>query len=747
MLLALAPAAALGSIKRAETVMPAGESGFVNDAATGAGSPHLYDQVSLFESFRWKPALFGQPGMTERPRAGVKIVRDKYGVPAVTAGNDADAWWGVGYAAAQDRLTELELFRRQATGHLAEILGEGSLAGDITTRRDYHTGAQLDAQVAHLPAALRKRLAAYRDGINAWIQHVREDSSALPAEFTLLGVPLRDWKVRDSAAIGVLLVRTVPSDPGREIQNALALRGLGKRKFARLVPLHVKGSPLIVPPSRGRFPSQPGRTRKDERSAFTRSAKFQDGLSLPKLPEPVQDKRGTTLGTPGGSFAVAVRRGSGAVLYNGPQLGFAMPEQLWEFEVKRPGLHVRGVTAPGAPVAAAGFNRDVSWAITSGESDDDDLYAEKLAGGPESYRYKGKVRKMACRTESFSFKTGTTTRRLCRTRHGPVEERSGGFAYARRFASSGRELRTLVGLDRVDRAASVKQVGAAMSDMTWNENFTAADGGGHIGFWHGGLLQLKPLRWDERLPYPGTGEAEWRGFLPLRQRPHVIDPARGWLANWNNQPSAAWTNGDAAPRARLDGPLSRAVFLYRLVRKLSKHPSLAGVEGLVHHTGTTAPQRPLLEGRLKAALHGSSGKGRTVLGTLVDWDGSFARQDSNRTVEPGVATWETFKAAAAKLALGRLGKGSDEVDGENAAYHFFDASNGVAFSLRTLSTGDYRKVAAITFGKLAERFGTSNPAKWREPRHLFDWIAQGVGKPPDLPYLERGTWEQLVDIR
>ncbi|MEA2307875.1 MAG: penicillin amidase, partial [Thermoleophilaceae bacterium] len=285
MLLALTPAAALGSIKRAETVMPAGESGFVNDAATGAGSPHLYDQVSLFESFRWKPALFGQPGMTERPRAGVKIVRDKYGVPAVTAGNDADAWWGVGYAAAQDRLTELELFRRQATGHLAEILGEGSLAGDITTRRDYHTGPQLDAQVAHLPAALRKRLATYRDGINAWIQHVREDSSALPAEFTLLGVPLRDWKVRDSAAIGVLLVRTVPSDPGREIQNALALRGLGKRKFARLVPLHVKGSPLIVPPSRGRFPSQPGRTRKDERSAFARSAKFQDGLSLPKLPE------------------------------------------------------------------------------------------------------------------------------------------------------------------------------------------------------------------------------------------------------------------------------------------------------------------------------------------------------------------------------------------------------------------------------------------------------------------------------
>jgi penicillin G amidase len=742
--LALAPGTASAGITSARSILPPGESGFVAGAG-GTDSPHLYDQFPLFVNFQWKAAKFGQPGTTETPRAGVKIVRDKFGVPAVTASNDPNAWWGVGYAVAQDRLTELELFRRRATGHLAEILGKGNLADDIATRRDFHTGAELDAQVARLPARLRTRLAAYRDGINAWIKHVRNDSSDLPAEFTLLGVPLRDWTVRDSAAVGVLLVRTVPSDDGRELPNARGLRELGKPNFQRLVPLHVKGSPLIVPRSSGRFPSQPGRTRKDERIALDRSADFVSKLSLPPPTAPKVSK--ATLGRPGGSLAVAVRRGGGAVLYSAPQLGFAVPEQLWEVEVHRPGLDVRGATAPGAPVVAIGFNRSVAWALTSGESDEDDLYAERLAGGSESYRFNGKVRKMSCRTETFSYKTGSTTKRLCRTRHGPVQERSGNFAYARRYANSGRELETLIGLDRLDRAGSVKAVGDATRDFTWNENVTAADSDGHIGFWHPGLLQLKPLRWDERLPYPGTGEAEWRGFLPVRQRPHVVDPPKGWLANWNNQPSAAWTNGDATARARLDGPLNRSAFLYRLVRKLSKQPSIGGLEQLIHRSGTIVEQRPLVEGRLKAALAGSSGSARAVLKTLVDWDGSYARQDSKGTVDPGVATWEAFKVAAQKLALDPLGKGADEVDGENADYHFFDASNGKAFALRTLSRDGYRKAAARAFATLAQRFGTSDPTKWREPRHLYAWIAQGVGTPPDMPFFERGTFEQLIEIK
>lgn len=123
LLAAAAPAHA--ATIRAETVLPPGQSGFVSvfGVTSGTGSPHLYDQTALFSSFRWKPASFGQPGEAVEPRPGVRIVRDRYGVPAITATSEQDMWWGAGYAVAQDRLFQLELFRRATTGTLSEIVG------------------------------------------------------------------------------------------------------------------------------------------------------------------------------------------------------------------------------------------------------------------------------------------------------------------------------------------------------------------------------------------------------------------------------------------------------------------------------------------------------------------------------------------------------------------------------------------------------------------------------------------------
>src|SRR6516165_5831713 len=113
-LVALAVALALAvpawaRVVKAESILPPGESGFVSAGGllSGTGSPHLYDQQQLFIEFQRRDDLFGHPGQTEVPKPGVTIVRDSYGVPSVTAGNAADAWWGVGYATAQDRLFQL----------------------------------------------------------------------------------------------------------------------------------------------------------------------------------------------------------------------------------------------------------------------------------------------------------------------------------------------------------------------------------------------------------------------------------------------------------------------------------------------------------------------------------------------------------------------------------------------------------------------------------------------------------------
>ena len=290
-LFAAVPATASGRLIQAQTILPPGQSGFVSAAglATGTGSPHLTDQTQPFIAYRFKSALFEQPGEEGTPREGVRIVRDSFGVPTVHGASDYDAWWGVGYAAAQDRLFQLELFKRATSGRLAEILGPSFLEDDLIARRDYYTEQELRDMAAGIPRSLYARAEAYRDGINAWIAEVRRDpANRLPGEFPALGVQLEDWRLEDTLRVGVFLARTIPSGDGLELDNAHALRTIGTRAFNRLLPLRTPRRIATVPRSEGLFPSQPGRTRRQERRAYARSRRFLASVLLPPL-EPAGD--------------------------------------------------------------------------------------------------------------------------------------------------------------------------------------------------------------------------------------------------------------------------------------------------------------------------------------------------------------------------------------------------------------------------------------------------------------------------
>src|SRR5688572_28886353 len=177
-LLAATPAAA--EVKRAESVMPPGQSGFVSApclADSSACDPHLTDQIPLFTQFEYKSSMLGQPGAEETPRPGVRVVRDSYGVPSVYGDTEDDMWWGAGYAIAQDRLFQIEAFRRATTGTLAEILGKTALEDDIVARRDFYTKDERMQMVESLPAGLKSRWQAYADGVNAWIAEINSDPS------------------------------------------------------------------------------------------------------------------------------------------------------------------------------------------------------------------------------------------------------------------------------------------------------------------------------------------------------------------------------------------------------------------------------------------------------------------------------------------------------------------------------------------------------------------------------------------
>ncbi len=732
--LALLPAAAQAGVRNAETVLPPGQSGFVPPEGS---NPRLTDQIPLFESFAFKPATFDQAGSTETPRAGVTITRDAYGVPNVRGATERDAWFGAGYAVAQDRLVELELFRRSTTGRLAEVLGKGQLESDITARRDYYTRKELQKQLNRQPAALRARFDAYAEGVNAWMARVAADPALKPRELALLGLTPAPWTPLDSVAIGVYLARTVPSGDGAELANWRALRALGAKRFARYLPLRQRKPVITVPASEGRFPSQPGRTRRDEKRGYAASRRFLKGLKPPKA------IAGTARAT-GGSYHYAMRgAGGSSYLFTAPQLGFSIPELFVELEVHAPGLDVRGATGPGIPVIAVGHNGRLAWGITSGLDDDDDLYVERLAG-KERYRFKGRTRKMTCRTETIRVSGAKAVKeRVCRTVHGPVQGRSGAkTAYARKYAIWGRELDTLQGLAQLNAASSVAQANAAAKKLTWNENLLAADDAGHIGWWHPGRLPLRPKRWDERLPLPGTGQAEWRGVLPFKALPKAIDPPQGWLANWNNLPSAGWTNGDAAAQETNEGDLHRGGFLQRLVAAAAQSPSYDALKGVERTAGVTAQQRPLLDAKLRAADAAASGAGKAVLDTIVAWDGNYDRADGSGTVDPGVAAFEALKEAAEDT----LPAAAVRLLGQRGGSHPFDMGAAETTAFHSLDARGIAKAAGKAATALAKRFGSADPAAWREPRKMYDVTVQGIADKPALKFYDRGTFTQVAEL-
>ena len=757
-------------VVRAEAVLPPGQSGFVSLAGvtSGTGSPHLTDQSQLFIDFRRKPfGLDGPAATTEVPRAGVKVQRDAYGVPAVYGENAYDGWWGAGYAVAQDRLFQLEAFRHATQGRLADLTGKGALEDDLIARRDYYTAAERQQMFEALSPDLQQRIIAYRDGVNAWIDHVNANPQDLPGEYPFTGTALTPWTVQDTLSIGVFLARTIPSSDGAELLNLRAVQQSGSPGVLdALVPLRIKGQRPTIPPSEGSFPQGKRLTSKKARAARKRSLAFAD--TLPKASERAAraaTRKGALLpgriGRTGGSYMFAVRKPEGgAILFNGPQLGYSIPELFVELEVHYPGLDVRGGTAPGVPLIGTGHNGNVAWGITSGLSDDDDLYAEKLVPGePEKYYFKGEVREMECRTERLTWSgppsdlvsgtvpdAGSRTERVCRTVHGPVQLRQGNVAYARKYAIWKRELETLSGLAQINAAKTIQDVDRATADLTWNENLMAADSAGNIGYWHPGLLQQRPSTYDQRLPLPGTGEAEWGGLVPRSKLPRVINPKQGWLANWNNIPSDGWTTGDGEASERQTGRLHRVGWLARHVANLAKAPSFAAAEEAVRKAGSYAQQRQLAAPQVRRLARGTSGPAKAVFDAILAWDGDYVRTDAAGTIDPGVSAWQEWKKAIARRVDDRLGKGATLFPDRPGASHVYDMTAKQAYGLRELPVAALREAAADAHGVLAKQFGTDDVARWRAPRAMYDVGAQGAGSAPDLPFFDRGTMEMLTEL-
>jgi penicillin amidase len=813
------------------TALPPGQNGRVTavDQARGMADgdygPHTEDQRVLYWDGRYKSGAFQAEGTPETVASGARVYRDSFGVPAIYGDDSADTWWAAGYAAGQDRLFLADGVRRTARGTYSEFAGPSGVPADIQTRTLTYSDTELMAMFNALPPESRTVLTSYVAGLNAYIQHVKVTPSELPAEYALLSTVPEDWTLLDTLASGVLLTRFVAATGGDEFREIALLKALrsslgptaGMAAFEDLRWQRDDKATVSVPDRRftANDPVPPGQrkavTQKSAAYALALPPELATGpgtgaspvptpagslsapmpaqvrTSLLKVVESLEQFRS---GLHGGSYAFAVspeRTSTNApMLVSGPQLGYTFPTLLYEQEVHGGGYDARGVTVPGVPTVAIGFGKNVAWALTSGYSKNIDSFIETIrrTDGRLEYLHKGVWKPAECRTETVRFRDAqqgvpvgppvfSVDHEVCRTVHGPIVATSNDGTKARtvQFHMFKRELENINGILAWDRAKNLAEFEAGVRMMTWNENVVYAGSDGHIGYWHPGLYAKRSPGWDTRFPAPGTGEHDSAGFIPFEQLPHSVDPAVGYLANWNNKPAHGWADDYLDPSASRSA--GKAVRLQVIHDLLTKEPRLTPerLRSLEYELGTTDQRfhefMPLLR-----QVEGTTAAQRAALDLVRAWKGrtygpgagtsSTSYDDESVTDGPGPTVFRRFMDDLRDEVLQDLPKPM-VVAADNRGGHVFDGTPADNLVLRILRPSesslvpsrDYlrgRSVDTVVLAALDRSIAAlttahgADPAGWRDlhPRSTVDSLTGVIGPSRTMPYQDRGSWVHVV---
>jgi penicillin amidase len=495
--------------------------------------------------------------------APVTVARDARGVPHIRAASMDDLVFAQGFVTAQDRLWQMDLLRRHASGQLAAILGRPMLEHD-RLQRTLQLLAAADRAIAVLPADQRHWLEVYARGVNASIAAQR---GRLPIEFHLLAYQPAPWTPRDSILVELVMFQDLTTGfPAKLARESLAAH-LSSELITDLYPVgswrdHVPGQPMPdVSAPQPEFNDIP---LDESQSSLRRPAPAAtiSPSDLLSLNQTLVLFHAPCSACVAGSNAWAVsgsRTASGKpLLSNDMHLSLSVPE-LWyeaDLEATNPApqadFHAAGVTLPGTPFVISGHNDHVAWGFTNLGADVQDLIIEHTRGtssGAEFQTASGAWLPVRYRTEVIQVRGSTDViLDVPLTRHGDMDTPivSSVFPTERRSLSLRWTIYDPANLTdpffAVDSAADWPSMLAAFAD--WGgpaQNLIYADDAGHIAYHALGRI---PIRGDVNNPSPlapvptdatapDAPSHEWAGYIPFDQLPQAFDPPDGVLATAN----------------------------------------------------------------------------------------------------------------------------------------------------------------------------------------------------------------------
>ncbi len=451
----------------------------------------------------------------ERP---VSITRDRFGIPTIDAASEADAYFGLGFVHAQDRLWQMEFHRRLGQGRLAEIVGAAAVPTDRMLRT-LGLYRRAEADFAALDAASRGLVEAYVAGVNAAIA----TRAVLPPEFLLFGIRPEPWRPADSLVWARVMALDLENDWRQELLRARLLEALGPERYADLWPSAEDRQAALREPDDGGGWS----------ALYAALA-----TSLPPF--------GAEGGASNGWAVAPGRSRSGApLLANDPHLRLQAPGLWYLVRLRFPGLEITGATLPPLGVVVIGRNRDIAWGFTATGADTQDLFLEELDAAGRRYRTPAGWAELTRRLETIAIRgEKPILHEIRETRHGPLIS---DLVPAGRLAGDNRALalawtalrgenRTVAAGLALARAANWQEARAALERFdSPAQNLLYADREGRIALRVVGRVPRRGAG-DGTLPVPGWDDAyDWRGTVPFAELPEILDPASGRVVNANER--------------------------------------------------------------------------------------------------------------------------------------------------------------------------------------------------------------------
>lgn len=579
-------------------------------------------------------------------RDTVEVIRDRWGVPHIYARNLDDLFFAQGFVQAQDRLWQMEMYRRTYEGKLAEILGPDYVRHDQLVRLLKFRGPWDDREWTHYHPEGRRIFEAFARGVNAFIA---DAGDRLPVEFRLTGLRPQPW----TAEIALLRTQTAmpTGDAIAELRLARDVAQLGVDSANRAA----RPSPyrdLVVPA---------GVDLASITSAVADGlAGLRTGVVRPEfLPEyralggaSPSENTGVQENSPGSNNWVLAGRltaTGNVIVANDPHRNVANPSIRYIVHLNAPGWDVIGATEPVLPGVAIGHNGRIAWGLTIVGTDQSDVYVEEVnPANRNQVRFSGAWESLRTARDTIRVKgADPVVVEHKYSRHGPVfyEDTVGHRAYAMRSTMHGPGSAGYVSALRYHALDDCRQFLEAQAFYyAPTENMICGDRSGNIA-WQASAASPKRPNWHGRLPVPGTGEYEWEGLRG--DLPRELNPERGWIATANHD---IHPPGYDPPLFFKAGPQDARFRRVADVLSSKQGFTMADMEALQHDAYSAAAARdiPMFQGW--TASNPETERARAI---LANWNAQHRRESAAPAIYRAVAAVLSPEARAANTPPAR----------------------------------------------------------------------------------------------